>query len=165
MKNYLNLTSGLEWVPLMNGEPYSLVRIQSTHFEGNSKWSALMDLDYSFLIDAAMTGVVLHDCGSRNGEMSRAQWMGVPWIMWAYTKANGGPLSTVNVRQNNVRAEFENFYQFGESSRIRKKAKQKLRYVGKLTGAKSLIIENKSFLSTMDGQTEELARIGGFRNA
>lgn len=162
--NYLNLTSGLEWVPRMN-EPYKLVRIQSTHFEGNSKWSALMDLDYSFLIDAAMSGVVLHDCGSRNGDISRAQWMGVPWIMWAYTKANRVELPIVNVRRTNAQTEFENFYEFGEASRIRKKAKQKLRYIHKLTGAKSLIITNKSFESTMDGQTEELARMGGFRRA
>src|SRR5215217_5970195 len=105
--NYLNLTSGLEWVPKMN-EPYKLVRIQSTHFEGNNKWSAIMDLDYSFLIDAAIEGVVLHDCGSRNGDVSRAQWMGVPWILWAFAKANGGNIPIVNLRGANAQTEFEN---------------------------------------------------------
>lgn len=163
--NYLNLTSGLEWVNHIKNETYKLVRIQSTHFEGNSKWSAIMDLDYSFLIDAALHGVILHDCGSRNGEVSRAQWMGAPWISWAYAKANKGDLPAVNLRGTNAQTEFENFYTFGESDRIRKKAKQKLRYVGKLTAAKRIYIENRSIVSTMDGQTEELAKLGGFRNA
>lgn len=162
--NYLNLTSGLEWVDHMHGEPYKLVRIQSTHFEGNSKWSAIMDLDYSFLIDAAMRGVLLYDCGSRNGEVSRAQWLGVPWIKWAYAKANRQKLPNVALRSYNPATEFENFYTFGESDRIRKKAKQKLRYVGKLTGSPGLLIDNKSMVSTLDGQTEELAKLGGFRN-
>lgn len=163
--NYLNLTSGLEWVPQMNNEPYKLVRIQSSHFEGNRKWSAIMDLDYTFLIDSAMHGTILHDCGSRNGEVSRAQWLGVPWILWAYAKANSGKLPDVFRHKTNLATEFENFYTFGESDRLRKKAKQKLRYVGKLTAAKNLIIHNKSFVSTLDGMTEELAKIGGFRNA
>lgn len=164
MINYLNLTSGLEWVPKMRNEPYKLVRIQSTHFEANSKFSAIMDLDYQFLIDAAIEGVVLHDCGSRNGQVSRAQWQGVPWFKWAFAKANKGDLPAVFTRDTNVATEFENFYTFGESDRIRKKAKQKLRYVAKLTAAKSIYIETRSFVSTMDGQTEELARMGGFRS-
>lgn len=163
--NYLNLTSGLEWATYMKDESYKLVRIQSTHFEGNSRWSAIMDLDYSFLIDAAMEGVVLHDCGSRNGEVSRAQWQGIPWFRWAFAKANKGDIPQVITRGVNVQGEFENFYTFGESDRIRKKAKQKLRYVGKLTAAKNIYIEPKSILSTLDGQTEALAKLGGFRNA
>lgn len=162
--NYLNLTSGLEWVNHMHNEPYKLVRIQSTHFEGNSKWSAIMDLDYSFLLDAAMRGVILHDCGSRSGEVSRAQWLGVPWIKWAYAKANRRELPKVEFHNYNPTTEFENFYTFGESDRIRKKAKQKLRYVGKLTASPGLLIENRSIASTLDGQTEELAKLGGFRN-
>lgn len=163
MINYLNLTSGLEWVNHIK-EEYKLVRIQSTHFEGNNKWSAIMDLDYTFLIDAAIDGVLLHDCGSRNGEVSRAQWLGVPWITWAFAKANKGNLPEVRLRGHNSASEFENFYTFGESDRIRKKAKQKLRYVSKLTAAKNIYINNKSIVSSLDGQTEELAKLGGFRN-
>lgn len=162
---YLNLTSGLEWLIHMKHEPYKLVRIQSSHFEANARWSAIMDLDYNFLIDAAIDHVCLHDCGSRNGERSRAQWQGIPWIEWAFAKANGGSLPEAITRGTDVSKEFENFYTFGESDRIRKKAKQKLRYVGKLTAAKQLSIGVKSIESTMDGQTEELAKLGGFRNA
>lgn len=159
--NYLNLTSGLEWARSITD--YKLVRIQSSHFEANAKWSAIMDLDYSFLIDAAMGFVDLHDCGSRSGELSRAQWLGVPWFEWAYARANQGELPKVFIRGHNSAKEFENFYTFGESDRIRKKAKQKLRYVAKLTGSKKLYINCSAFVSTLDGQTEELAKLGGFR--
>lgn len=163
MIDYLNLTSGLEWAKTISD--YKLVRIQSSNFESNRKWTAIMDLDYQFLIDSAMEGVVLHDCGSRTDEVSRAQWQGTPWIRWAYAKANKGDLPKVITRGVNVHGEFENFYTFGESDRVRKKAKAKLRYVAKLTGARSIYIENRSILSTMDGQTEDLAKLGGFRNA
>lgn len=163
MLNYLNLSSGLEWAPII--KEYKLVRIQSSHFEANRKWSSIADLDYQFLIDAAMLGVNLYDCGSRSGDLSRAQWQGVEWIKWAFAKANKGRLPDVNTRGTNVSSEFENFYTFGESDRIRKKAKQKLRYIGKLTGAKNLVIESFGMVSSLDGQTEELARLGGFRNA
>lgn len=165
MINYINLTSGLEWAPKL--DDYKLVRIQSSNFEVNKKWTAIMDLDYQFLIDAATEGVVLCDCGSRRDAVSRAQWQGVPWIKWAYEKANKVDfLNTPPITRGvNVQNEFENFYTFGEADRIRKKAKAKMRYVAKLTGSKYLWIENASMESTLDGQTEDLARLGGLREA
>lgn len=161
MINYINLTSGLEWASKL--DTYKLVRIQSSNFESNKRWSSILDLDYQFLIDAAIQGVILHDCGSRTNEISRAQWQGTEWIKWAFAKANSGKEFIPITRRVNVQKEFENFYSFGESDKYRKKAKQKLRYVGKLTAAKGLVITNKSFVSTLDGQTEELAKLGGFR--
>lgn len=163
MINYLNLSSGLEWAKIIT--EYKLVRIQSSNFESNRKWTAAIDLDYQFLIDAAINGVKLFDCGSRNGETSRAQWQGIPWFLWAYARANKGELPDVHTRGVNVQQEFENYYAFGESDRIRKKAKAKFRYVAKLTGAKNIMIENVSRVSTLDGQMDELAKLGGFRNA
>lgn len=162
MINYLNLTSGLEWASRITN--YKLVRIQSTHFECNCKWTAVLDTDYQFLIDAATEGVTLFDCGSRSGEMSRAQWQGSTWLEWAFAKANNGELPFAYTRGTNVTNDFDVFYNFGESDNIRKKAKQKLRYVGKLTGSKRLFITNMSMNSTLDGHTEELAILGGFRN-
>lgn len=161
MINYLNLTSGLEWAKSI--KDYKLVRIQSSHFESSKLWSVIADLDYQFLIDAAFNGVILHDCGSRSGDVSRAQWQGIPWISWVYAKANRGQLPVVITRGTNVENHFDNFYKFGESDRLRKKAKAKLRYVAKLTGSQNLNIEENAILSTLDGQTEELAKLGGFR--
>lgn len=161
MIDYLNLSSGLEWANEI--ENYKLVRIQSSNFESNKKWSAILDLDYQFLIDAAMIGVTLRDCGSRSGPLSRAQWMGIPWILWAYAKSNKGSLPDVTIRNTNCFKDFESFYNFGESDRIRKKAKNKLRYVSRLTGAKTLVINNMGKASTLDGNMEELAKVGGFR--
>ncbi len=168
MTNYLNLTSGLEWLNVNNEtfnseEPYKLVRIQSSQLEAGKLWSIILDLDYQFLFDAAIGEVKLFDCGSRSGETSRAQWYGVPWIKWAYAKANGGTLEKPITRNTNATTHFENFYSYGESDSFRKRAKNKMRYVSKLTGSKQLIIDNISMVSTMDGQTEELAKLAKFR--
>ena len=155
--NYINLTSGLEWADKLHD--FKVVKLSSTHFEGNAMWTAIMGLDYGFLIDAALHGVVLHDCGSRNGPVSRAQWKGVPWLLWAYRRT-AGIVDDVHINSGckgecKVTGEFDQFYQFGEPI-AGKKAKQKLRYIRKLTGAGRLSIECRSMPSTMDGQTERL---------
>jgi hypothetical protein len=70
---YINLTSGLEYLP---GD-YRLVRIQSSHLESNALWKVIMELDYGILFDAALHGVTLYDCWSRRGPTTRAQWLGI----------------------------------------------------------------------------------------
>lgn len=162
MKNYLNLTSGLEWASMVDN--YGLVRMQSSQCESTRFWSLVLDIDYAFLIDAATQGVILHDCGSRSGDVSRAQWQGVQWLVWAYAKANKQNLPEVRTRRSNPASYFEEFYSFGESDRIRKAAKKKLRYVFRLTNSANLIIKNKSMKSNYDGQTSALAEIAGLRN-
>lgn len=161
--DYLNLSSGLEWARSVSD--YRLVRLQSSQCESVKFWSIVLELDYQFLIDAATKGVLFHDCGSRSGDVSRAQWQGLEWIKWAYAKANGLVLPEVKVRQTNPNSFFEEFYQFGETDKFRKRAKQKLRYVYRLTKADELNIRTKSMPSKYDGDMETLATIGGFRNA
>lgn len=157
MKNYLNLTSGLEWAKEV--ENYSLVRIQSSHFEATKMWSAVMHCDYQFLIDAATCGVNLYDCGSRSGEMTRAQWMGIPWFKYAYWRANKFTSSPPDISRFQ---HFSQFYEYGEQN-FSDKAKQKLRYIFKLTSGEALNIVPIGKKSLLDGKTEELAKLGGFR--
>lgn len=155
--NYLNLTSGLEWAGKVSG--WRLVRIQSSHFESNRMWNAAFCLDYQFLIDAATHGVNLYDCGSRRGEETRAQWKGVPWFKWAYAKSCNGEKEEALVLGYKSEKEFEDYYSFGDSLEFRKKAKDKFRYVCKLTGSKKIDINCFGMRSTMDGKTEDLARM------
>lgn len=150
---YVNLTSGLEWSNHIDG--FRVVRLQSSHFEANAMWTAIMDVDYAFLVDAATTGVILYDCGSRNGAETRAQWKGVPWLTFAYATANGGEISNAQWRYNWL-GEFDHFYAFGEPH-IAAKAKAKLRYVGRLTGSSTINVAKRFMSSTMDGRVEELA--------
>lgn len=159
MMNYLNLTSGLEFA--RDVSDCKLVRIQSSHFEANAMWSCISDLDYGFLIDAATVGVNLYDCGSRRGKETRAQWKGVPWILWAYARANGEYVTASSGRYNWTK-EFDAFYAHGQPD-ISPRAKAKLRYVGKLTGENVIRIVCHSMRSTMDGKTIQLARMARLR--
>lgn len=153
---YLNLTSGLEFAPEVPN--FRLVRIQSSNFESNKMWAAVMDTDYSFLIDAALHGVLLHDCGSRRGAETRVQWKGVPWFLYTFHRANTG-----NPTPSRYEREFDHYYQFGDDEKVRHKAKAKLRYVGRLTGKDTLIINCVSKVSTLDGKVEELSTLAGLR--
>lgn len=145
---YLNLTSGLEAAPWFPGA--KLVRIQSSHLESFALWSVIAHVDYGFLIDAATTGVVLVDGGSRRGPESRAQWQGVPWLRYAYERSNGLEPSPCRFA-----SDFERVY--SRSHALRDDGNNKLRYVRKLTGASTLRIDCASFVSTLDGKYEALS--------
>jgi hypothetical protein len=155
MINYANLTSGLEGCPADS----KLVRIQSSHLEAQAYWSVLADLDYGFLFDAAIHGIFLYDCGSRRGEESRAQWYGVPWIIWAYERASMGckhdkEPNNAFIGSMNVKNDFLKY--FNTRNPLRDMAIKKLRYVWKMTN-KQLTIITKSSKSTLDGNYEELS--------
>lgn len=154
MINYANLTSGLESCP----SDAKLVRIQSSHIELNNLWHVIVEVDYQFLIDAAYHGIVLYDSGSRRGAISRAQWKGVPWIIYAYNRARMGcnhdtPSDDVFCNCINVKEYFLKY--FNKSHPLRDIALKKLRYVWKMT-QRDLTIKTDSSISTLDGNYEEL---------
>lgn len=151
MIKYINLSSGLE---MADGDA-KLVRIQSTHLEQNSLWHVLVELDYQFLFDAAYHGVSLHDCGSRGGEESRAQWKGLVWIRWVYRKANDTLDDHVPMVKNfNVEKHFSEYY--NKSHPLRDMALKKLRYVFKMSRKKDLTFTTTSYKSSLDGDYEAL---------
>lgn len=146
---YINLTSGLEY--LHEVPTAKLVRIQSSHLESNALWAVIMELDYNFLFDAAIKGVILYDCWSRRGATTRAQWLGVPWIKYAYSRANGLPIEGV---PPSYRGNFEKKYLHGD----RVAPIKKLRYVYKMTGGE-LKIDCISKKSLLDGNYPALRDI------
>lgn len=154
--HYANLTSGAELSPI----GARVVRIQSSHLEAFALWNVVADLDYGFLFDAAFRGVILHDCGSRRGAVSRAQWQGVPWILWAYERARARcerDAIAQPVLINGVNVAHDFLRVFNRSHRFRDPGLNKLRYVADLTG-RGLSIECISGRSTMDGDRRALAR-------
>jgi len=146
---YLNLTNGLEFIDEVD-DP-RLVRMQSTHLEQKLLWRFIVETDYQFLIDAALRGVNFYDCGSRNGAVSRAQWLGIPWLRYAYARRNNEAV--------HADSKFKSFFEQVYSSRdaIARQAIQKLDYVSKMTAKDFLDIRNFSKASTLDGQYHELA--------
>lgn len=160
MRDYINLTSGLELSPQF--PEARLVRIQSSHLEAVALWNVIADLDYGFLIDAATVGCNVIDCGSRRGQLARAQWQGLPWIAFAYHRANlhcnqSFPLESVMVCKANCAEHFAKIFHAGH--KLRDMCVKKLRYVGKVTGSDRLSFSTYAGRSTLDGQYDKLREI------
>lgn len=81
-KIYVNLTNGIEALPVLNGEVH-FIRIQSTLCE-QKLWSQMMlDLDYDFLMNVALGHeCVIYDFGARK-PVPRALYQGVEFIKYA----------------------------------------------------------------------------------
>ncbi|KAF5835715.1 hypothetical protein DUNSADRAFT_6994 [Dunaliella salina] len=90
-KHFVNLTNGLEALPLLHelGLHYNYVRIQSTACE-QQKWESLIvDLDTNMLMSLALGQCCLvWDYGSRHHKTGnpRALWLGLEFIRYALTK-------------------------------------------------------------------------------
>ena len=56
--HFVNLSNGVEALPLLQGQPFAFVRIQSSHCEANNFNGILGALDSTFLMYLAMG----HDC-------------------------------------------------------------------------------------------------------
>jgi hypothetical protein len=97
VKRFINLTNGLEVLPLLlqeglSYEDVSFLRIQSTHCEHANHYGILENLDHNFLMHLALGNVCLiYDYGSRGtgaliGEddhrsgIPRSFWWGLEWI-------------------------------------------------------------------------------------
>jgi hypothetical protein len=84
--HFVNLSNGVEALPLLKGLPFSFVRIQSSHFEANNFNGILGGLDSTLLMYLAMGhDCYIYDFGSRNKKRKapRAVWYGVPFIKYA----------------------------------------------------------------------------------
>ena len=86
MKKFINLTTGLEWLPEI--KPDGFVRIESTLCE-QRHWSLLVQrIDANFIFPLVRgEDVMLYDTSSRNGDLSRACWQGAPLLEYFLHRA------------------------------------------------------------------------------
>ena len=159
MKLYVNLTAGIEHLAYADME-HGVVRIQSSQLESQSLWKVINGLDYQFLIDACLHGVVLRDV-SAHKDMSRALFQGIPWIKFAMqmrvAERFGGRTDTITakVKQHNVTDYFKKFYKNSKSTLIKRDAKAKLDYVIDLLGpyaCNNIRIDADCVKSELDGR-------------
>ena len=83
--NYVNLTNGIEALPMLpNG--YRFIRIQSTICE-QKLWDRLIqDLDYDFLMNAALGNeCIVYDYGARK-PIPRAAYQGIEFVKYTLYK-------------------------------------------------------------------------------
>ena len=84
--HFINLSNGIELLPMLQGIPASFVRIQSSHCEANNFNGILGGLDSTFLMYLAMGhDCYIYDLGSRNKKRKapRAVWYGITFIKYA----------------------------------------------------------------------------------
>lgn len=89
--NFLNLTTGLEWIPILDLDLFhGFVRLQSSHLENKQFERFLQEFDNNVLMLLALGKTVfIWDCTSRKlkGEDSRACWQGISWINYVLDRA------------------------------------------------------------------------------
>lgn len=88
--NFINLTTGLEWIDYLGVLVYGFVRFQSTLLENKQFERFLQEVDNNLLMLLALGKTVcIWDCTSRKlkGNDSRACWQGVSWLNYALDRA------------------------------------------------------------------------------
>ena len=86
VKNYINLTNGIEAISQFNLTHYSFIRIQSTACEQHLWDRLLQDLDYDFLMNAALGNeCIIYDYGTRK-PVPRAVYQGIEFIKFVLNK-------------------------------------------------------------------------------
>jgi hypothetical protein len=131
-KHYINLTSGIEWIPKLK-VPYSFIRIQSTACE-QKRWDfILQDLDNDLLMNLAL-GVecIIYDVGAKK-ESSRACYQGISWINYALSRRWLDIENIAFVHTHDVTRYFSEQYK-----RLNEKTKLKLDYFKKFLNTKTI---------------------------
>lgn len=89
--NFLNLTTGLEWIEILNIALFhGFVRFQSSLLEQKQFERFLQEVDNNILMLLALGKTVcIWDCTSRKmkGNDSRACWQGVSWLTYVLERA------------------------------------------------------------------------------
>eukprot|EP00960_Hanusia_phi_P069362 767075-Hanusia_phi.AAC.1 len=126
--HFINLSNGLEALPMLAGVPVAFTRIQSSHCESRNFNGIVNGLDNTLLLYLALGQTCyIHDYGSRNKKRKapRAIWYGVTFIRYALHKIwelPGEPDKPM-LRGHNVAADFD--YAINN---LDKTAKKRLKY-------------------------------------
>jgi hypothetical protein len=145
IKNYINLTNGIECINIYKLKEYSFIRIQSTACE-QKRWEfILQDLDNDFLMNLALGNeCVIYDCSCRG--TSRAIWQGLEWIKYILNRVWFNEIINTSVRGNNCSIYFEECYQL-----LNRKTLKKLKYYKKFLNTKKLNLYHICLKTNCDG--------------
>ena len=122
-KYFINLTNGIEYLPIIYDKDYSFIRIQSTALEQHLWSNIILDLDYNFLMSLAVgENCVVVDYGA-NKEVPRAIYQGIPFLKYVLNRRWFGLETNAFVKGQNCRKYFSECYE-----KLSDKAKKKLDY-------------------------------------
>lgn len=130
--NYLNLTNGIEAIPMLKfwKEDYRFIRIQSTVCE-QKLWDRLIqDLDYDFLMNLALGHkCVVYDFGARK-PIPRAVYQGLEFVKYVLNRRwlDKEYITNVNRSKNKERRNNCNDYFTKCYGQLEDRTKKKLDY-------------------------------------
>ena len=152
--HFINLSNGVEALPLLRGLPVSFIRIQSSHCESNNFSGILGGLDSTFLMYLAMGhDCYIYDFGSRNKKRKapRAVWYGITFIKYALHKMwelPGEPPTPI-LRGHNAAAAFDKAIKF-----LDKAVKKKIKYYKNYVSTSQLSIYGVVGATEIDGRRD-----------
>jgi hypothetical protein len=134
--HFLNLTDGLEWIPLLGDNPYQFLRIESTSIEKNDWMGLLLNLDHNLLINLAIGNkCIVYDCGTRR-PISKTISKGIPYIK--------SFLTDMWISKINFRAE----------TKLKQLVKKKIQYYNRYLATEEVNIIGRSMMTTNNGNKD-----------
>lgn len=111
---YINLTNGIEAIPIIPTDQYRFIRIQSTLCEQKNWNRIIQDLDYDFLMNVALGNeVVIYDFGAGK-PIPKAIYQGVEFIKYVLYKRwlNKEYMTSVNrTRSEPIRRDCNSYFE------------------------------------------------------
>jgi hypothetical protein len=126
IKNYINLTNGIEAISLYDLTDYSFIRIKSTYCEQKLWDKILIELDNDLLINLALGNICNIYDFSNGSSVPRSIWQGVPLIEFVLNLCWLGKETKPIVRGHNVKRYFDFCYK-----NLSKRTIKKLKYFKK----------------------------------
>lgn len=163
---FINLSNGIEALAHFDSwvRADGFIRIQSSHLEGGHFSRVIEGLDYNFMVAALMgSPIVVVDAASRNPfTLSRAQWMGIPWICYFLDQHVKSFDSVAWKRYLLLKSPFQDVTDQFKRVVLSDAARAKARYLRKFVSAYSPNpVHIKPFVSMrsqLDGKYDKLAR-------
>lgn len=160
VKNYINLTNGIEAISQFNLTHYSFIRIQSTACEQHLWDRLLQDLDYDFLMNAALGNeCIIYDYGTRK-PVPRAVYQGIEFIKFVLNKIWYGATDEAFIsrsRNSNHKVNVTDYFNKAYYS-LSEQTRTKLKYFQPFLGGK-LNIHCITSATTHDNDKEFYAQI------
>jgi len=145
VRNWVNLTNGLQAIRDYNLTEYSVMRLQSTHCEQKRWGDVLASVPDEFLFRLALGDECrVFDYGARKA-VPRAVWQGLEWVRYAVTRRWTGKMLAPGGRAKMMGPYFAELY-----AKLTSKEKARLDYFGGMaTGAPR--ISSVATVTTHDG--------------
>jgi hypothetical protein len=133
IRNYINLSNGIQAIKDFNLTDYNFIRIQSTHCEQKCWDLILENIDHDFLMSLALGYEVrIYDYSARKPE-PRSVYQGLPFITYILHRIWFKESIDIFVKTNNCKGYFEKIYK-----EISQKNKTKIKYYRNFLKAKKI---------------------------